>query len=121
MKDILNELKSLVDVQGRNGNWNYDRYMHGMYNGMEVLLATIEKKEPVFKDAPEIYLIDKKAPVKKPTIYQSKEKTETGMEYFCPECKHGFIGKAIYCPTCGEEIIWSDYDIKDTDKKEMTQ
>ncbi len=65
MKDILNELKSLVDVQGRNGNWNYDRYMHGMYNGMEVLLATIEKREPVFKDAPEIYLIDKKAPVKK--------------------------------------------------------
>jgi len=52
----IEKLRELVDVQGRDGNWNYDRYMRGMYNGMELMLATLENREPVYKEIPERYL-----------------------------------------------------------------
>lgn len=49
----MNEnLHELLKIQGSEGNWDYDPYMHGMYNGMELIMATIENREPNFKDAP---------------------------------------------------------------------
>lgn len=53
------KLKELLEVQGRNGTWNYDPYFHGMYNGMEVMLAVLEDREPVFRGAPEKWLSKK--------------------------------------------------------------
>ena len=55
----LSQAQDLVEVQGENGNWNYDQYMHGMYNGMELILAHFEGREPVFKDAPRAWLKSK--------------------------------------------------------------
>ena len=52
----LNDLKDLVKIQGRDGNWNYSEYMRGMFNGMEVMLAIIEKREPNFRDEPKRYI-----------------------------------------------------------------
>jgi hypothetical protein len=54
----MSDLRNMHRIQGDNGNWNYDPYMHGMYNGMELMLATIEDREPVFKKAPETWLAD---------------------------------------------------------------
>ncbi|MFD0673938.1 hypothetical protein [Cohnella sp. GCM10027633] len=48
----IESMKDLVKVQGADGNWNYDPYMHGMYNGMELMLAMAEGREPEYKDAP---------------------------------------------------------------------
>lgn len=54
----LDECKELVNIQGESGNWNYSPYMHGMFNGMELMLATLEGREPNYKDAPEHWLED---------------------------------------------------------------
>lgn len=59
--DLIKQIQNandLLDLQGSTGNWNYDPYMHGMFNGMEVILATIEDREPNFKEAPEEWLCD---------------------------------------------------------------
>jgi len=53
------KLKELLEVQGRDGTWNYDPYFHGMYNGMEVMLAVLEDREPVFRGAPKKWLSKK--------------------------------------------------------------
>lgn len=55
----LVKLKEMLEVQGRNGTWNYDHYFHGMYNGMEVMLAVLEGREPVFREAPKKWLSKK--------------------------------------------------------------
>ncbi|MEK4132023.1 hypothetical protein NYE67_20625 [Solibacillus sp. FSL W8-0474] len=52
--DLLQRMKELVAVQGMPGNWDQDEYMRGMYNGMELMLATAEQREPVFKDPQDI-------------------------------------------------------------------
>lgn len=59
--DIMNEAKleklnEMLDLQGSNGNWNCDPYMHGLYNGMEFMLSMVEEREPVFRDAPDKWL-----------------------------------------------------------------
>lgn len=51
-------MNEMLKLQGSHGNWNYDPYMMGMYNGMEFMMAMIEDREPVFKEAPEVWLDD---------------------------------------------------------------
>jgi len=53
-------LREMVDIQCRDGNWNYDRYMHGMANGMIFALSLFDNKEPEYLEAPEEWLEDKK-------------------------------------------------------------
>lgn len=52
----IEELRQLVKIQCQDGNWNYDPYMHGMANGMLLMLATAEGEEPKFLDAPEKWI-----------------------------------------------------------------
>lgn len=48
---MLNDkLKNLVNAQGIDGNWNYDSYTLGMYNGMELMLSIVEGRSPEFKE-----------------------------------------------------------------------
>lgn len=55
-REPLARMKEMLEVQGRDGNWNYDSYMHGMYNGMEYMLSMVESREPVFREAPKKWL-----------------------------------------------------------------
>ncbi len=55
---LLDRMQEMVKIQGGNGNWNYDPYMHGMYNGMELMLAIVEDREPVYKEKPSKWLSD---------------------------------------------------------------
>lgn len=48
----IERLKELRDLQGEPGNWNYDPYMQGLYNGLELALSIFEDREPEYKDAP---------------------------------------------------------------------
>lgn len=57
---LIGDLRHMRDVQGTDGNWNFDPYMHGLYNGLEFALAIMEKREPNFKNAPDEWLGDKK-------------------------------------------------------------
>lgn len=55
----IEDMKDVLKVQGYDGNWNYDEYMHGMYNGMELMLAIAEERDPIFKEKPNEWLKDK--------------------------------------------------------------
>ena len=54
----INTLREMVNIQGRDGNWNCDPYMLGLYNGLEFALSIMEERNPVFKEAPEVWLSD---------------------------------------------------------------
>lgn len=36
-------------IQGADGNWNADPYMCGMFNGIELVLAQLENREPEYR------------------------------------------------------------------------
>ena len=57
-KSRLDHLKDVHKIQGMNGNWNFDSYMHGMYNGLELALSFSEDREPIYKEAPKEWLSD---------------------------------------------------------------
>lgn len=56
MSISIKELKEMVEIQGRDGNWNYSEYMRGMFNGMEFMLSLVENREPKFRDEPNRYI-----------------------------------------------------------------
>jgi hypothetical protein len=58
MNDKIKAISDLLEVQGRDGTWNYDPYMHGMYNALELSLSILEDRDPVFREAPEQWLHD---------------------------------------------------------------
>lgn len=35
-QDLISELQNIKEIQGSHGNWNYDPYMQGLYNGLEM-------------------------------------------------------------------------------------
>jgi hypothetical protein len=55
----LEAMRELLKIQGSDGNWNLDEYMLGMYNGIELIVAIAEDREPVFKDAPDEWFATK--------------------------------------------------------------
>jgi hypothetical protein len=56
---MIEKMKEMLEIQGSEGNWNYDQYMLGLYNGMEFMLSIAENREPIYKDTPEQWLSDK--------------------------------------------------------------
>lgn len=55
-----------INVQGADGNWDYDAYMHGMYNGMALIHAIYGDVEPEFRDAPDEFIAGKPKDTRKP-------------------------------------------------------
>lgn len=53
MDDRMAKLRALVAVQGGVGNWSSSPYALGLYNGLELALATLEGREPAFKPTTE--------------------------------------------------------------------
>ena len=50
----------MLEIQGQDGNYNYDSYMLGMYNGMEYIISLFEHREPNYRNGKEIeFLSDK--------------------------------------------------------------
>lgn len=56
--DVADEIGKMLEVQGANGNWNYDAYMHGMYNGMEFCHSLAKGVEPKYREAPKKWIAD---------------------------------------------------------------
>jgi hypothetical protein len=54
----IETVKEMVKIQGSDGNWNYDPYMLGLYNGLEFALSILEDREPLFRDKPSVWLSD---------------------------------------------------------------
>lgn len=49
----IKDCRNLVELQGLSGNWDCDEYMHGMFNGMELILSIMEEREPEYREAPD--------------------------------------------------------------------
>lgn len=54
----IQELQDIINVQCSDGNWNYDEYMHGLANGLILSMAIMADVNPVFLEAPEVWLKD---------------------------------------------------------------
>lgn len=72
--------KEMLDLQGHNGNYNYDSYMLGIYNGMEYIIALFETREPIYKSGKDIEFISDKTQQKEFIEYMNKtiEELECG-------------------------------------------
>lgn len=62
MKNKIEQLKGMIDVQSTHGNWDFDPYMHGMANGMIYALSILEENEPKYLSAPKKWGKDEKLP-----------------------------------------------------------
>lgn len=49
LKEMFTTMRNLVDIQAEEGNYNYNAYMLGYYNGLELQLSIMESREPAFK------------------------------------------------------------------------
>ena len=54
--ETIKVMEEMIGVQGANGNWNCDPYMHGMLNGMIYIYSMVKNKEPSFREAPKRWL-----------------------------------------------------------------
>ena len=52
MKEALNQLREVHAIQGRDGCWDIDDYMLGMFNGLELALSIVENRECRYKQRP---------------------------------------------------------------------
>jgi len=84
---LLDKANEMLKVQEQS--YDYDQYMHGLYNGMEFVLCLIEDRDPQFKSAPKVWGVDK---LKEPVGWVPLEEMTD-----CPgECNLG-----IPCQCCG--------------------
>lgn len=52
----LSVANEMLSVQGAQGNFDYDQYMHGMYNGMEYIVSLMEARDPAYLDSPKEFI-----------------------------------------------------------------
>ena len=55
---ILKDANEILNIQAQKGNYNYDSYMLGLYNGMEMIVALFEQRKPKFIDGHDIEFIE---------------------------------------------------------------
>lgn len=45
----LNEVKDVLKLAGQDGNWNFDSYNNGLFNGIELARTIMEGGEPQYR------------------------------------------------------------------------
>ncbi len=50
--EALKQLREVHAIQGRDGCWDIDDYMLGLYNGLELALSIVESRECRYKQRP---------------------------------------------------------------------
>ena len=58
-KEALTQLREVHAIQGRDGCWDIDDYMLGLYNGLELALSIVENREFRYKQLPKSQLEQK--------------------------------------------------------------
>lgn len=56
----LIEAKKMLDIQAQQGNYDFDEYMLGIYNGMEYIVSIFENREPEYISDTEVKFINNK-------------------------------------------------------------
>ena len=90
---LLINAKEMLEIQGYDGNYNYDSYMLGLYNGMEYIIALFETREPNFKNGKDIeFLNDKNKNQELKKQLEEKNKTKIFVEQNLEEA----YGEGLY-------------------------
>ena len=66
--------KEMLDIQGKKGNYDYDEYMLGLYNGMEYIIALFETREPNYISGKDVKFTNNKTQQKEFIKYLEDEK-----------------------------------------------
>lgn len=53
-KARIKSLNIIRDIQGKDGNYNFDSYMLGLYNGLEFASAIMENREPKYRSGKDV-------------------------------------------------------------------
>ena len=64
--------KEMLDIQGQKGNYDYDEYMLGLYNGMEYIIALFETREPNYISGKDVKFTNNKTQQKEFINYLEK-------------------------------------------------
>lgn len=96
----LNNAKEMLDLQGQDGNYNYDSYMLGLYNGMEYIISLFETREPVFKDGKNIEFLSEKFQQQEFIEYLESEKNR-----LAKECSYHYTNSLDRYRSVNEDIF----------------
>lgn len=66
--------KEMLDIQGQKGNYDYDEYMLGLYNGMEYIIALFETREPNYISGKDVEFTNNRTKQKEFIKYLEDEK-----------------------------------------------
>ena len=83
LKEWENHLKcskEMLDIQGQKGNYDYDEYMLGLYNGMEYIIALFETREPNYISGKDVKFTNNKTQQKEFIEYLKDEKDRLARE-----------------------------------------
>ena len=72
--------KEMLDIQGQKGNYDYDEYMLGLYNGMEYIIALFETREPNYISGKDVKFTNNKTQQKEFIKYLEDEKDRLARE-----------------------------------------
>lgn len=50
MVDSMKSMNDILALQSENGNWNYDAYNLGLYNGIELMMSILEDRECMYRE-----------------------------------------------------------------------
>ena len=98
LKEWENHLKcskEMLDIQGQKGNYDYDEYMLGLYNGMEYIIALFETREPIYKSGKDIEFISDKTQQKEFIEYMNKTIEELECDDVDDEEMKGYLIQRI--------------------------
>lgn len=68
--------KEMLDIQGQKGNYDYDEYMLGLYNGMEHIIALFETREPNYTSGKDVEFTNNETQQKEFIKYLEDESKE---------------------------------------------
>lgn len=94
LKEWENHLKcskEMLDIQGQKGNYDYDEYMLGLYNGMEYIIALFETREPNYISGKDVKFTNNKTQQKEFIEYLKDEKDRLARE--CSNIYEDGLGK----------------------------
>lgn len=89
---IANEM---LELQGRDGNYNYDSYMLGLYNGMEYIVSLLEVREPNFISGKDVEFTNNKTQQKEFIEYMNKTIEELECDDVDDEEMKGYLIQRI--------------------------
>lgn len=52
-EEIEKQIRDVLEIQGRSGNWDTNEYMWGIYNGLVLAYSIVTDTEPEFREKPE--------------------------------------------------------------------